>query len=336
MSEEGSNKLAGIDVGLEIPGVGGAHVKVAANETLVKYVTPDLYRAQQSFDAIIRGIHLKQDRGEDLTLMEQQVLAVSVMPVLSGKLQNVAAVIGYAQQYDADFGKYVQGKVPSVEAPKALPPHDANEELDIEVTVEEQEKEYWWDRFWADAEGVSVGYMRRLLGQIAARKARTPKGISLRTIDVVRCLEAETLKTFETVCRYVIDGRGIPEWNAFETPYAEAGIKFGDLLPLQEAQLIALDDISMGFTDVTLGDETIKVVESNPQVDEGFARLPVTTLTKAGHDLWSLFNVKPTPKEARLLVRYVLRQTHVPLQWRANTDAPFVPIEKQNPPPLIE
>lgn len=299
--DDESKGLANVDVGIEIPGVGGAHVKVGANEGLVKYVAPELYRAQRAFDTLIRGIELKQDRGEELSPQDNQLLAVSAMPILSGKLENVAAVIGKAQQLDPDFGRYVSGKVPLAEAPKGLPAAETGDELDIEVTIEDQQTEYWWDRFWADAENVSVEYMQDFLAKVAVRKRKSDSGFSLRTLDVLRCLEPNAAAIFNRFGQFVWSDGSAPAAKQFQEQYDRAGLGYGEISELEEAGLITLGDVAHMFGSATIGGHEFTCLETADQP----AQVPIIVLTRAGRDLFQLITPKPPERYVLAVGRYI-------------------------------
>lgn len=316
-------KLGEIEVRASAGGFEGA-IKVDANEAMVKFVRPELYRSQQAFDTILRGIHLKQDKGEELNPIEQQILMVSALPILSGKLENVAAVIKYAQECDADFGKYVNGKVPMSEPPRQLPPHDADE-LDIEVTVEGQEQQYWWDRFWQDAEAVTADYMRHLLGRIAAKKARDPKSISLRTVDAFRCLEAHVLDVFTRLIPFVISGHLIPEYNPFHEEYEKGGLTYVDLMTLEEAGLLSTSNVWNYYSLMDDGAIHFRAVGGLRKEFSGPIRQATLTalpLSHAGTDLFKLLPPSPVNETFQAaIVSYVLKSAKkVPLEWRPSGD----------------
>jgi hypothetical protein len=111
----------------------------------------------------------------------------------------------------------------------ALPPAP---ESAAQSSESEDQEEYFWERFWADAEVVSVAYFQEIYARILAGQVKSPGAFSLRTLDIVRCLDERTANLFAEVCQYELGGFLIPA--IFEPGH-----------PFSVLELNALDDAGL-------------------------------------------------------------------------------------------
>jgi hypothetical protein len=143
----------------------------------------------------------------ELTKAEQQVVASALSNELR-KAANRERILDRAIEIEPK----VAGLFEASEGPKALPPKatPSAPEAVAEASEAADEQQYFWERFWADAEVVSVAYIQEMYAKILAGKVTSPGSFSLKTLDTVRCLDERTGVLFSEVCQYAVGGFVVP------------------------------------------------------------------------------------------------------------------------------
>lgn len=186
MSEGGDIKIKG-KVGAD--GAEG-DVQLSNVEKLVKYLWPGRYAHAQINAGLAHSIRAKLEAGSgDFTPLERNLLIQETLGDTARKLENKAAIVEAAMLIDPELGIYLDGNL------KALPPGKPGEK-----PPDPPNSQFFWDRFWTDAEAVSDEYMRGMYARVLAFSARSP--MNLKTIDVLRTLDGELLEHFHQALRH--------------------------------------------------------------------------------------------------------------------------------------
>jgi hypothetical protein len=315
-------------------------IELTTVDKLLRLLRPGTYREQEAFDVMIEGVRRKQASGEALSPIEATVLAATLEPVLR-KAKNVRKVIDFALEEQPALAQLVSPMTPvlgstlsGVPAPLALPVASGTTtgdsiDVDFTETIEQQETLYFWDRFWADAEVVSVEHIQRIYGKIAARKATNQRAVSLHTLEVIRCLESRTLANFEKLSAYVFSSASAPSWNPFKEEYERAGLAFADILEFEEARLVTMTDLLGPFSRMRLGNGIVRVRSDDGETEGalGEALPPIIGLTQAGHDLIGLKRQKPDQTQVAAMLKFLAVHGGKRLEWSPDGKAPFEPVE---------
>ena len=103
------------------------------------------------------------------------------------------------------------------------------------------------ERFWEDVERVTDGDVRELYARVGLWEDRQPGSFSLRTLSVLRDLDRNAKKSFEDLCRgFVLGDRDkygyVVSFTEIPNLYSSSGLSWDDLLLLEDAGLIVLND----------------------------------------------------------------------------------------------
>lgn len=276
---------------------------------------PQRYQKNLAFETLMQKVQAAGTFTED-----EQALLTWATGEQALKLGNRQKVIEYMVEVDPAIVDVVADR-------PALPP----KEQDV---VAEQSERYFWDRFWADAEVASVEYIQRLYGQIAARKARSKEAVSLRTLDILRCLEPQAAEIFAKLLPHVIDETWLPTTGDFK--YDALGITYDDLLECDEVGLIDTKTLLLTIGGLQIERLHFKaVLAGRPFIERG--QLSVIPLTRAGRDIGGLSKAATTPEQFRLLQNFVLKNAR-PQFWSDNANGPWrdVPDKTDNQADLFE
>lgn len=315
-------------------------VELTTVDKLLRLLRPGTYREQEAFDVMIAEVRRKQALGEALSPLEANLLAATLAPVLR-KAKNVRKVIEFALEEQPNLAHLVSPMTPvlgpalgPVSEPLALPASSQTAaggaiDVDFTETIEQQEDLYFWDRFWADAEVVSVEHIQRIYGKIAARKGTDRRAVSLHTLDVVRCLEAHTLSDFETFSAYVFSRGSAPVFSNFQKEYERVGLQFAAIRDLEEARLLTTTEFVKPFDKLRIGDGVVRVRDDDGETEtaSGLAMPKVYGLTQAGRDLVGIRRQRPDRAQAMALVEYLAAHGGKRLEWSADGSGAFIPVE---------
>jgi hypothetical protein len=199
-SEPGGTVAAGFSID-PATGTGNASVKVTGIASLVKYFAPNRFAKAEALHALSEGLKRKLSQGTDLSQLApiEQHLLLSAMEETLGKAANRTRILEYAAEDHAELKGLLQA--PSGDAPSSDAPA-AQEQV--------EEPTYFWERFWADAETVSVEYMQRLYARVLVGAVQRPGDFSLKTLDVIRYLDEDAARLFHAYRGFVVSGSGFP------------------------------------------------------------------------------------------------------------------------------
>ncbi len=127
--------------------------------------------------------------------------------------------------------------------------------------------------------------MQELYARILAGKVKSPKSFSLRTLDVVRCLEASTAKLFKLAAPFIINKQLLPD--IFSLKRGFYGSHVSELI---DAGLVSSNPNTLRYDVVYQYKEWYLRVPST----KGLPGLPpmVYSLTGAGRQLLEMFEVE--------------------------------------------
>lgn len=168
----------------------------------------------------------------------------------------------------------------------------------------------WTARFFNIVEDVSDEEMQTLWGKILAGEVKQPNSYSLRTLEILKNLSKEEANIFTKFAKLALAAGAEkfvanPENNRFLM--SELGIEFTDRLLLEEAGLIAANDLHYTFSkknalsSLVFGEYVI-IVDRKDVADQW---LSVLAFTKAGAEMLKLIeqplNMNYLKKIAELL-----------------------------------
>jgi hypothetical protein len=148
----------------------------------------------------------------ELTPAEQQVVASALSNELR-KAANRAAILEQAYAIEPKVAGLFESPgikaLPSAAAPVAF--EHPSVEPAPELTEEQQDEQVlFWERFWADAEVISVPYMQEVYAQMMTGQFKSPGSFALKTLDVLRCLDGKTARLFRHVATFRIGLNCVP------------------------------------------------------------------------------------------------------------------------------
>ena len=164
----------------------------------------------------------------------------------------------------------------------------------------------WVSRFLSYAEDVSDETMRELYARVAAGEAKHPASFSLRSLEVLRKLDAQALQRFERLVGCVFGDRSLLVHGGTDNAYKDTGLNFVDLLLLSEVGLVNMKDSVLGLRLVSRPGVAAAYAEvpccgaifrirNESKVDSPI-NVPEWTLTTAGIELARLARPVPQPE----------------------------------------
>lgn len=192
-----------------------------------RYVLPKSYRDGELKVAAAETIQRKLLNNEPLNAAEKMLYLAANEGALK-KAERLVQIVEKASLIEPKVAQIFNAE-PS-EVPLLLGSGVAKEEV--------TGRQYFWDRFRADAEAISDEYMQQLFARILAGEVSKPGSFSLRTLDALRHIDEETANLFLSLSKYAViaeEGKigGFPKID--EVPYS-------DLLVLAEADLVFQND----------------------------------------------------------------------------------------------
>lgn len=289
--------------------------KVTGVRALFKSLFPERFAKGEALHALTDNIRQQLASGKvlgELTPLEQALLLSAAGDGLR-RSANRHAILSEA----LEFSPAVKGllEAPAGTEEETAPRDGAPNEPEI---VSEEEEVLFWERFWADAEVVSVPYMQQIYARILAGKAKSRSAFSLRTLDVIRCLDEEAATTFRAVApytygAYLFNVFGVKD--EFHAGHSHALVDAGLLHP---NPLVARH--APEFYEV--GSWLIRVAsKGQPPTALGAA---VYGLTRAGAELLTMIEVQPTRKHAIEVCKALQTFAPVTCEVATNESGPWV------------
>lgn len=208
-------------------------------------VSPDLsVKASVGSRFIGRLIDLFGGRKEARNIVERQV-AISIAEKGGEQLTEFEEFIKeevlYRKQYER---RRKRGVAMLLRADEVFP--DMERKVKLLPAPETQPhggkiSEGWFSRVLRDAEDVSDEEVRDLYARILAGEIARPGTFSLRTLSVLRDLDRDTARIFETVLKSLWKEDALPVYGKWPA-YQETGITYTHILALREAGLLASAD----------------------------------------------------------------------------------------------
>lgn len=269
-------------------------MKLGSIQQLFKYLLPNRFTRAENLLTIAMSIRQQLASGRalaDLSPFEQQFLLASATGNLE-KLANRTAIVERAAELSPD----IKGLLSAPESTDAHPPDDAN------AIGTDEDSAYFWDRFWSDAEVVSVAYMREIYARILAGKVGRPESFSLRTLDVIRCLDEYSAKVFRWACQFVIGDAFLPDiFNKIEGVQQPGHTSH--MRTLQESGLLGPSGGSLKAPagPLRFGEWYLNVEKITPETSMLSGMLAVYSLTKAGRELFGIVDIRVGTSQLKVL-----------------------------------
>jgi hypothetical protein len=317
MSEQDGGSIKGELAVDAVTGSLAAKGEVTQVDRVMRLLRPEVYREQEIFDTVVVEIRRKLAAKEPLSALESLVITANLQNVLR-KTKNISNVITYALEEAPDLAKITGGaSMPKLIDQAEREAKDAGEHTQCAAT------EYFWERFWADAEAISVEDVQRLYGRILGRASLGKHRISLRTLDAIRCLDPLTQQIFERVAPFVINKQWLPSFEQFRRAFDRAGIEIGHIVELEDANFIGSNTMSMRFLHVGVGGYVIK--PSNETLKHN---VPGRTLSRPARDLFGFLAPKVEEWHARAVASYLEGWTSGGVVWRPDGKTDFEPLPR--------
>jgi hypothetical protein len=198
------------------------------------------------------------------------------------KQSNRVEIARRALEADKELAGFFEGP-----SPKQLPGAPVQADGDAAEKPGGSQTQYFWERFWADAQVTSVPYVQELYAKILGGQLKKPGSFSLRTLDVIRCLDEETANLFNRVRGYVVMGMSLPDLN--DDALGEDRLHHSDYLRLAEAGLAQAQESTLKHE--VIRKEPILLAGALCRVHsdaEPPFEIHVRALTVAGGELYSL------------------------------------------------
>jgi hypothetical protein len=296
MADE-SEKSPSVELEGKVDATGAAgKVKLTAVDKLARVLRPGTYRQQEAFDIIATEIRRKQAAQESLSKLEAAVLVAELEPILERAI-NAKRIIGYALEDSPEIAQLVESRSPALLAARSGEP-----EASAEDDSSDPEDVYFFDRFWSDAEIVSVEHVQRLYGKILAGKMKHRSSFSLATLNVVRCLDQHSAKWFAWVLPFRIANNVLPGHN--EEVYG--GKPLDMILRLTDAGLLNASSLSLN-TDKTwqIGDYLFKSAKPTAPQRPFAPLVMVLSLTRAGLELAATMTAPVTRAHVLAIAKFL-------------------------------
>jgi len=265
----GKNSGSNVEGGIEVdPTTGkfGVSVKLSLVENIMQAFHSPTTIVARAFAERIAGHLTSGNPLDELSPAEQAFVIEAIEPLLV-KAANRRAVISRALKHDSGIAGLLAAPTPLQSG--------QDEPGNREKTEEHQ---YFWERFWADAEITSVAYMQEHYSRLLEGKIKDPSAFSLRTLDTLRCMDLRTATAFAKVAPLFVQGSFIPIFY---------GCQYYPLLTLliEEGLLSANEDPMHPDNELVLGAWRISLKR---MPDKPYAKSASHALTRAGRELLSL------------------------------------------------
>lgn len=169
-----------------------------------------------------------------------------------------------------------------------------NELQSAESVSDESVDDDWIVRFFNIAKDISNEEMQYVWGRILAGEITSPKSFSLKTLDVIRNINADDAGNFQKIIPFITRQNSYYFISADNVILSKYGISFPDLLSLDECGLINVAGAQVLTFQVTqneyagiINDETLIVVYGNENKDST-VRINIYGLTKAGKEIYQI------------------------------------------------
>jgi hypothetical protein len=259
-------------------------VKVGSFTQFFRNLFPGFTAQGRIKHAMVDNIERQFAKGKsvaDLSKAEQLLIANANLSELR-KAVNKQAILERAEQIEP---KLFEPPFVGV-SDKALPPGPDAAERSAESKDEQQ---YFWERFWADAEVVSVPYFQAMYARILTGKVKSPGTFSLKTLDTVRCLDERTASLFNEVCQYAIGGYLVPAIFEPRRPFSVLELNL-----LADAGLLRADKLAIAIEPHSYSYDPWRIrIMTDSYLPRG-----IHPLTAAGRDLLSIIPVDHTDSRA--------------------------------------
>jgi len=191
MSEDPKTKMKG-SVELDIKGKVAISGEVSGFPAIVNACRSKTGKIDHALADRIAN-HLRSGKPLNELTPYEQALLIDATGDSVVKAINRAKIVERALAHEPDLAGLLA-------APSASDAQETTEE----AAEEADERLLFWERFWADAETVSVEYMQEIYARILAGRTRQPKDFSLKTLEVLRYLDSPTAALLKKVGAFAI------------------------------------------------------------------------------------------------------------------------------------
>jgi uncharacterized protein DUF2806 len=277
MSEDPKTKVKG-SVELDITGKVAVSGEVSGFPAIVNAFRSPKAKIQHAAAERIASIIRTGGPIDGLSPFDQALLIEATGDTIL-KAMNKAEVVKRALAHEPNLaGLLVASGATEAQEPTKKAAEEADEQL------------LFWERFWADAESVSVEYMQEIYARILAGKTKKPKGFSLKTLEVLRYLDSRTAAVLKAVGAFAFAKRMVPDIFSIERGYTAGHVRtLADSNLMSESPGTFPQNLPCFYHDVH--------IRFTSEEEQQFKMGPIVyVLTTAGRELLSMMEL-PTSTE---------------------------------------